>query len=104
FCAGGYPVHVSLAIVNRLRTGKSGLAETDQEFKLTLHVELALHLVDAEQMAPAGSLETVVRVDGAGRHALRGDELHESVVLHDIGEFGFAELRVDCHRFSASSA
>ena len=48
----------------RYRTRKTVLAEEKEQIELTLHFDLALHLVDFDDELPTHRLEQVVRVDG----------------------------------------
>src|SRR5581483_2661181 len=63
-----------LAVGDRLRAGKAVPAQEEQQLELPLDVELALHLVDAQQVTPPGGLEQVVRVDRSGGDAVGGEE------------------------------
>ena len=54
---------VALAVNNQLRAGKPVLAEEEQEVDLPLDLDLALHLVDLEEIPTLRGVEAVVGVD-----------------------------------------
>src|SRR5581483_1246471 len=86
-----------LAVGERVRALEAVLTEEEEEIELALHVELALHLVDTEQMLPARGLEQVRRVDGAGGDSAPRVQFDEAVVLDDLGEFALIEHSVNGH-------
>src|SRR5205085_12262708 len=56
-------VLASLAIDDQLRTREAVLAQVEEEIDLTLHLDLALHFVDLEEIPAFGGIQPVVRVD-----------------------------------------
>src|SRR5262249_45636915 len=95
--AADLAIEATVAIGDRLRTCEAGFAGEEQEVDLALHVELALHLVDAQQMLAARGLEHEVGVDRAGRDPTRAGQTDESVVADDLVEHRALEYRVHRH-------
>src|SRR5207244_4108035 len=92
-----FAVVASLAILQRMRTGKGVLAQKREQVDLALHLHLTLDLIDPDQELSLIRLDRVVAVDRAVRNGSDATDAAEGVILSEVFEEGFAQLGVNSH-------